>query len=474
MKGVYLVEPAVALYAFSSSLISPLTHQFIYRRLWEDITNSTYPDFTNVSRCANHSSSNGTSYREEVQKQASLLSLYTELFSAIPSFIVTVLLVTYSDRGGRRVTLVAPVIGALLYTTGLLAISYFQLNIYLTIGCSVLRSLFGGFGTFLGGCFAYVVDRSKSDQGRTLRLAGVDMILGVVGGGAALSSGHFLRAAGFDWPFFTSAMGLVLLLLYVAFVLEETVKRVPSDDAILDSHPRGSAIKEMFRSICHVFAGGGWKHKATLIVLFLAFIVFVFADMGSLSLITLYELNKPLCFTEVLIGYSSALGTVKLLVSFFGVMVFSKCRVPQTLIALMGFLSFISGMVTVSFAKTTQIMFLARALLLLCAMPFPVLRSMMSKIISKTEQGALFACLSCMESLMAMVSGAAFSSLYAATVAWFSGFAFLLSAGLCTIPAILIGALIVMRVDFSSKDATTPEDHQSLIHEENNCGEDIN
>uniref|UniRef100_A0A8C6SQ68 Solute carrier family 46 member 3 n=1 Tax=Neogobius melanostomus TaxID=47308 RepID=A0A8C6SQ68_9GOBI len=387
MKGLYLVEPAVGLYAFSCFLIFPLIQQFVYRRLWEDITNTTYSEFDNISRCGNDSGINDTNYQEVT----SLLSLYTELFTAIPSSIVTILLVAYSDRGGRKIAITMPVIGTLLYITGLLAISYFKLNIYLTIGCSLVSSFFGGFGTFLGGCFAYVADISENDRQKTLRLAGVDMILGVLGGAAALLTGYFLKAAGFNWPFITAALGLIILLLYVFFVLEETVKKVPPGASTLDSPPQGLAIKQMFSGIYQVFAGGDSRYKTTLIILFVAFTIFVFADMGSLSLITLYELNKPLCWTGIMIGYGSALGTM----------------VPQTLIVLMGILSFMLGMAMISFARTTQLMFLGY--FIFCF------------------SGALFACISCMESLTSTVSIAAFNSIYAATVAWCSGFVFLLS-----------------------------------------------
>ncbi|XP_072302039.1 lysosomal proton-coupled steroid conjugate and bile acid symporter SLC46A3 [Eucyclogobius newberryi] len=474
MKGVYLVEPAVGLYAFSCFLIFPLMQQFIYRRLWEDLTNTTYPEFDNVSRCAKNSSNNGSSYHEEVQKQASLLSLYSELFSAIPSFIVTILLVAYSDRGGRKIAIVMPVIGTLLYITGVLSISYFQLNIYLIIGCSVVSSLFGGFGTFLGGCFAYVADISENDHQKTLRLAGVDMILGVLAGVASLSTGYFLKAAGFNWPFVTSLGGLILLLLYVFFALEETVQKVPRDASVLDSSSQDLAIKQMCYGIYHVFAGADAKFKTILVLLLVAFITFTFTNFGGSSLITLYELNEPLCWTEITIGYGSALGTTVLLTSFLGVMAFSYCKVTQTIIVLVGFLSFMSGMIMVSFAKTTTMMFIARIPMCLCAMPFPILRSMMSKFVSKAEQGALFACISCSESLTSTVSMAIFNSIYAATVAWDSGFVFVLSAGLCIIPSILIGVLIVMRVDFSTKDKQVLISEQGLIQDHNDDAGVIN
>lgn len=297
---------------------------------------------------------------QDVQKRASLLSLYTELFATIPSFIVTILLVAYSDRGGRKITIVMPAIGTLLYVLGILAISYFELNIYLLICCSIVSSLFGGFGTFLGGCFAYVADICENDHQKTLRMAGIDMILGLLAGVASLSTGFFLKATGFNWPFITSALGLCTLLLYVIFFLEETVRKVPHDAVTMNAPPQDSAVKQMFYGIYHVFAGGDCRFKTILIVLLVSLTTFAFADVGGLSLITLYELNKPLCWTEIMIGYSSALSTTVFLTSFLGVMAFSYCRVPQLLMVLVGIVSFILGMIMVSFAKTTELMFLGK------------------------------------------------------------------------------------------------------------------
>jgi hypothetical protein len=44
-----------------------------------------------------------------------------------------------------------------------------------------------------------------------------------------------------------------------------------------------------------------------------------------------------------------------------------------------------------------------------------------------------------MESLSSNVASAVFSSIYAITVGWWPGFSFLLAAGLCLIPGVLIG-----------------------------------
>ncbi|KAF6716272.1 Solute carrier family 46 member 3 [Oryzias melastigma] len=470
MKRLYLVEPVVALYAFSSFLIYPLVQQYIYRRLWQQLTNTTYPISSNSSRCVpSNSSSNHTDFHKEVQKQASLFSTYSELLSTIPSLIVTLLLVAYSDRGGRKITIVMPLIGSLIYGSTFLMVSFFELNIYLLIGSSFLSSLFGGLGTFLGGCFAYIADLCKNERQRTLRMAGVDMMIGLLSGVAAISTGYFLRAAGFNWPFLTSVLCQSLTLLYAIFILEETVK-APDDGVILDESRRRSALKYMVCAVYQTFSGLSSKCKVLLALMMFIFTSFSFAYVGGISLVTLYELNEPLCWNEVLIGYGSALSTTVFLTSFAGVSVLTYCRVPQLLIVLLGIMSVALGMILLSFAKTTVLMFIVRIPMLLSIMPFPVLRSMMSKNISKSEQGALFACLSFLESLTNNVSSGVFNSVYAATVSWYPGFVFVLAAGLCLIPLSALGVVALIGTDvsteirraetFSSGEAITAEDDQ--------------
>lgn len=72
----------------------------------------------------------------------------------------------------------------------------------------------------------------------------------------------------------------------------------------------------------------------------------------------LYELNQPLCWTEILIGYGAALSTTVFLFSFAGVAAFTFCGASRLLVVLIGILSLAAGMAAVAFSKTTLMMFL--------------------------------------------------------------------------------------------------------------------
>lgn len=271
--------------------------------------------------------------------------------------MVTLILVTYSDQRGRKIAIVMPLIGTTIYTLAYLTVSYFELNIYLLIYFTALSSLCGGFGTFLGACFAYISDLCDSGHQKTLRIAGLDMMIGLLSGLAAISSGYFLRATGFNWPFLTSAMILFFNIVYAIFFLEESMKKTPSGVINLDKPPQRSSIKQIMCGVCRITEGTSRRWKAVFALFMITFTSFSFTYVGGISMMVLYELNEPLCWTEILIGYGSALFTTVFLTSFVGVFVFTYCGVPQLLIVLLGILSVVSGMVMAIFAKTTILMF---------------------------------------------------------------------------------------------------------------------
>uniref|UniRef100_W5KLP1 Solute carrier family 46 member 3 n=1 Tax=Astyanax mexicanus TaxID=7994 RepID=W5KLP1_ASTMX len=437
MKKFYFVEPVVAVYSFACFLLYPLVQQYVYRRLWQEITNTSYPALDTSSRCDTNSS-NHTSHHYEVQQAASLFSMYSELFSLIPSLIATLVLVAYSDQRGRKITIILPLVGSLVYCLAFLAVSFFELNLYLLIIASFVSSLFGGIGTMLGGCFSYVADLCEDGKQKTLRMAGVDMVIGLFSGVALISSGYFLRETGFNWPLVTAGTVHLVNLLYSVFFLEES--RVIESSVAEDNRTCGEAIRRLTFGIYNLFALGSRRRNVLLVFLITIISTFSFANFGGLTVVTLYVLNEPLCWSEILIGYASALSTTVFVTSFVGVYFLSRC-LPELVIVFIGMLSVFTGMVMMAFAKTTLMMFLVRIPMVLAIMPFPVLRSMMSKVVSKSEQGALFAWVAFVDSLSTNLASAAFNSVYSSTVAWFPGFAFLLAAGICLIPMALLGIL---------------------------------
>lgn len=281
--------------------------------------------------------------------------MLSEFCTMIPSLVVTLILVAYSDRYGRKLTIVLPLMGSLVYCLSFVAVSIFELNLYLLIGASLVNSLSGGIGTILGGCFSYVADLHGDGKQKTLRMAALDMMLGLLSGVALISTGYFLRTSGFTWPFFTAAVFQLLNLIYVVFFLEES-RVVESTEATRFT------VRKLVLAIYNLFCQGSRRRTGLLVVLIAALCTFSFVNFGGLSVVTLYELNEPLCWSEILIGYGSALSTAVFAVSFLGVFFFSRC-LSELSIIFIGMLSVCVGMVMMAFARTTLSMFLGKKML---------------------------------------------------------------------------------------------------------------
>lgn len=106
-----------------------------------------------------------------------------------------------------------------------------------------------------------------------------------------------------------------------------------------------------------LFKTAPYKKRILIIVLLFIFMTYFFTLLGGSSLFTLYELDEPLCWNEVYIGYGAAASTSTSLTSFIGVYLFSKC-LKDIYIVFIGIFSCIGGMIMAAFAKTTLLMFL--------------------------------------------------------------------------------------------------------------------
>ncbi|KAG7483630.1 hypothetical protein MATL_G00040430 [Megalops atlanticus] len=422
MRRLYLIEPVVGVYAFAMFMTYPLLQQYIYRRLWTQLTSTPYPSSQNFSHCEDGNTSL-SSQHDAVQREASLFFLYSELCFLFPSLVMSLLLVSCSDHCGR--------------------LSHFSLSLNLLLGASFLTGLLGGPTSLIGGCFAYLADRC-SDGRKTVRMALLDMLLGLLSGLASLCTGFFIRAAGFTWPFLTAALLHFLNLAYVLCGLRETVE--PGGPVAGPGGPSWEAVRRRFQGAYLLLAASPRRRRTLLVLTLLAFAFYKVAKLGGMSIFILYELNTPLCWSELLVGYGSALSTAIYMGSFAGVYILSRC-LRDAYIVLFGLLSVAAGMIVAAFAKTTLMMFLVRLPLLFSIMPTPVLRSMMSKMVRSSEQGAVFGCVAFVEMLSVGVAFTVFSSTYAATVSWFSGFSFLLASGLTLIPMALIGSVLCLRLD---------------------------
>ncbi|XP_053419351.1 solute carrier family 46 member 3 [Nycticebus coucang] len=434
---ILFVEPAIFLSAFAMALISPLATQYVYRRIWEETSNYSFSFDSNISECEKNKSSPIFAFQEEVQRKASLFSLQMDISGLIPGLVSTFILLSNSDHSGRKLPMILSSVGGLATTIWLCLLSYFAFPFQLLIASAFIGAFCGNYTTFFGACLAYIVDQCKEHKQKTIRIAIIDFILGVVTGLTGLSSGYFIRELGFVWSFLISAVVLTVNLIYILFFLSEPMRESSSQNVTMSC---GEGFKNLFYRTYMLFKNASGKRRTFLCLLLFTVITYYFVIVGSAPIFILYELDSPLCWNEVFIGYGSALGSASFLTSFLGIWVFSYCM-EDIHMAFIGIFTTMAGMAMTAFARTTLMMFLARGPFLFAIVPMSVLRSMLSRVVHSTEQGTLFACIAFLETLGGVAAVSIFNGIYSTTVAWFPGFIFLLSAGLLLIPAISLCAI---------------------------------
>ena len=148
----------------------------------------------------------------------------TQILAAIPGIFLCLFIGPWSDSNGRKLVMMAPLMGGFLTNLILLLLTYFKQSMAEYYMFTAIYGFFGGFACFLTGAFSYISDISKMET-RTSRIALVDFTL--FAGfplGTALSGiiyGHFGYYAVFGTALAMEATNLV----YFGFFVHETIGR---------------------------------------------------------------------------------------------------------------------------------------------------------------------------------------------------------------------------------------------------------
>ncbi|XP_063061666.1 proton-coupled folate transporter [Engraulis encrasicolus] len=425
------VEPVLFLSMFSLGLQIPLCTQYLWDRISEDLGYNG----TDTGKCANHTGPVDP-LEKEVETQTAHWNLYINLGAFFISLFSSTLFGSWSDRAGRRPVLIISNLGLATQAALYLLVFYLKLPVAWLLAGRLCSSLTGDFNATLAGCFAYVAD--TSDRGsRTFRVAILEACIGLAGMFASLIGGPWRRAQGYINPFWMVLATSLASALYAFLFVPESV--VPDPEARLLTTKHHRAVVRLYTRKGPEEEKGRLR-RLHLWLYSLCFFVVVTVHFGSRNLYVLYELSAPLCWGPEMIGYGSAAQHLTYLSSLAGLKGLQRC-LDDSWVALLGLLSNACGLLVISLADTTALMFTGYGLCFLALIPTSVLRSKLSKLVDPSEQGALFASVACVEGLCSMVASGLFNSLYPATLHFMKGFPFLFGALLLTLPAGIIGTL---------------------------------
>ncbi|CAM4667733.1 proton-coupled folate transporter [Caretta caretta] len=421
------VEPVLFLGTVALALQAPLCTQYLWDRLGAELGYNGSAA-SGAPGCGNASGA-GDPRQQEVATLASHWNLYINLAGFFVGLFSVTLFGPWSDSVGRRPTLILPAVGMALQAAIYLLVMYLRLPVgYFLLG-RILCGLMGDYNLILASCFAYVADISDQ-RSRTFRVAILEACLGMAGMLASIIGGQWRKAQGYINPFWLVFAVSLATALYAALCLQESVKERKPAKLFTLSH---------YVSVYRLYVAPGYQRSRQKLALYsLTFFLIVTIHFGARDIFVLYELSSPLCWGSDLIGYGSAASYLTYLSSLAGLRALQLC-LEDTWVAELGLLSNISGLVLISLASTTPLMFTGYGILFLSMAATPVIRAKLSKLVDEKDQGALFASVACVEGLCSLVATGVFNSLYPASLHFMKGFPFLFGAIILLVPAALVG-----------------------------------
>ncbi|XP_037609736.1 thymic stromal cotransporter homolog [Sebastes umbrosus] len=408
MKALRRIEVIVVLQQLGSSLFSTALQMVV-------------KDRTDVN--ASDTNTTLSSRDDSQQKVMTDFFMTYNLINHLVPILPALLLARLGDRGWRRVPVVVPLCGYLLFRLALLLVVIFRLPLELIFAAEVVYGLSGGFCSYWSGVMT-LVSLSSTATERSKVMMKVELLYGTAGLVGSLVSGHlflmYSSSLGNGTILLTVSTLLYLLCIIHSIVLLQ-VKFVSSKETEDDSPLLTDATSEV-----PVEAPAG-RNRVNVVLLFVSAILYGSAVGGAVEILSVFVLKEPLSWNATQVGYGNAAGFVIFLTSFLGVMVFRRCF-GDVMLILIGMLSFASGIFFMSFVTTTTMFYLARSLNLFALIPMTTIRSLLSQQVPASLCGTILTSLQLSLKLAGLAHVPAFTKIYQATLDWFPGFIFMLAS----------------------------------------------
>ena len=347
------VEPVTFCYACALILHAPLIQQYVYQRISEDyqLSGKIKDDVSGCELSAILNDNVTYEIRKNVQSLTSYIHLGIILSAALPSLFMALLLGTWSDKVGRRIVIFLPVLGGLLDCTCILITMFTRAPLFVLFIGSFINGLGGFFTTMILAVFSYIADITDEDN-RAMRLGILEAVAFTSGMISHMTSGWWIHHLGFKAPYIFIFSLHSLALVYIIFLLPESssvTEKLRLKDLFSRSH---------FKKVIMLFSKADTKYKWQLYGLAVTSAVMMISSIGFGSVIVLFALDAPFCFSPIMIGYfladcmfMQALGAV------FSLMLLRKC-LSEILLTQLGIASIISSLVMIALITKRWQMFL--------------------------------------------------------------------------------------------------------------------
>ncbi|XP_067681939.1 proton-coupled folate transporter-like isoform X2 [Haliotis asinina] len=432
-RGYVPVEVVSFLYFFTTFFSNPHTQFYVFDKVSAKYghVNTTDP----VPCGDNFSNSSASEVEIKVQTETSTVMMYLLFASTFSGVLPTIFLGSLTDRHGRKIACILAILGSTCKQLIYVVIFNLDANVnYLYIG-NVVEGVCGYYGAMLVALFGTIADITEAGKQRAFRITTTEGCLFLASAIAIGTSGVWIENSGFLQPLYTMIGISALNMAIVLFILPETRKKTDASFSLVE--PLRGLKRSLMFFVVDTPSKRRWKLQLSVTVFFITFSI----SIAENSIMTLFLLKSPFCWTMVHITVYAA---VVMVVHWMCILLITRCLgnyLSDVHIALMGTTSTFLSLLIVGLAMDDAMIYAAAAVGVFIESVTPMMRSVMSRLVTSDEQGALFGSISVVEMFSGAVLGLAATAGYTSSVSFFPGLVFIV---LSFLMACLSGALIVL------------------------------
>ena len=412
----------------------------------------------------------------DVSKHAAMVALYLQFSLYLPAFLVAGFYGLMADRLGRKLVMLIPLVGYVIYLCCFVGVVYFKPSLWryiLTVGCFIFGCS-GGFSTFSMAVFSYVSDLTASKQlsTRSYYFALIEGVL-LLSGMLTFVGGVWAANRGFVEPLLFTLLNTLACILYVVFFLKESFPSKLRQIKINQQQLDGTAKSNFLTSITATFNNVYWllslknnsnsslaisdtssDYKTALPAVY-AFIAYCFFALPIFaeSTIAVFYLKYKFSWDSDIIGYFLSLEALFNVVSMVILPELIKYlrsgkSIHDVYWVLLGYIARIFFYVLFPFQNSLNSMFSLTILILLTGSTTPRSRSLIANSVSNAHQATALSAFSAGQSFSLLLSPT-FDAIYSATIDMYAGTIYFVFALFCLIAAFFILYVLFDPVMFS-------------------------
>ncbi|XP_046575193.1 proton-coupled folate transporter-like [Haliotis rubra] len=428
------VEPIAFAYYCCILMILPLIQFYMYDKIAEGYGGVNHTTSHQCSRGADNSSD--AKLQTKIQSKAADYNIFFIFTATFPGILQTILLGSLSDRYGRKLSMLLPLCG--LLSTLIVYLFVFELDLplgYLFIG-NAIEGFSGGFGTMLTAIFGCAADITPVGPKRGFRMAVIQAVMSFGSALGSLVAGIWTQMVNFKQPLYFLIALSSATLLFTIFIFPETRRNLPKGSLTVKEH-----FKLLKRSIQFYTKDTPDKRRWKLIVSLMTFFTSFSVELIKNTVLILYLLATPFCWSKMQITGYAAARTIINWICILGLTHILLRRFSEVTVAIIGCVSNILFLGLLGCAQSSVLVIVAAAFGIFSDAAPAMMRSVMSKLVSPDEQGALFASVSTMEMVASSFFGVVATLIYKASLSFFPGLIFVILSGLIFITALMLGVL---------------------------------